>query len=88
MQKSFAIFFSLTTSIGDDPFVKSDVSFYEQIDRIMAGENDTLKSLIMKLVDAPEECLTTLGNSLLLLLYYFKYVIYLILLHMNNFLNK
>lgn len=50
----------LTTGEGDDPFVKSDVNFYEKIDRIMAGENDTLKNLIMKLVDAPEEDIAAL----------------------------
>ena len=54
----------LTTGKGDDPFVKSDVSFYEKIDRIMAGENDTLKSLIMKLVDAPEEDIAALKRCI------------------------
>lgn len=54
----------LTTGEGDDPFVKSDVSFYEKIDRIMAGENDTLKSLIMKLVDAPEEDIAALKRCI------------------------
>lgn len=54
----------LTTGEGDDPFVKSDVSFYEKIDRIMAGENDTLKTLIKKLVDAPEEDIAALKRCI------------------------
>lgn len=54
----------LTTGEGDDPFVKSDISFYEKIDRIMAGENDTLKTLIKKLVDAPEEDIVALKRCI------------------------
>ena len=53
----------LTTGKGE-PFVKSDISFYEKIDRIMAVENDTLKSLIMKLVDAPEEDIAALKRCI------------------------
>ena len=54
----------LTTGEGDSPFVKSDVSFYEKLDRIMAGENDTLKNLIKKLVDAPDEDLAALQKCI------------------------
>lgn len=54
----------LTTGKGDDPFIKSDVDFYAKIDRIMAGENDTLKNLIKKLVDAPEEDLAALQKCI------------------------
>ncbi len=54
----------LTTGEGDDPFVKSNIDFYEKIDRIMAGENETLKNLIKKLVDAPEEDLIALQKCI------------------------
>lgn len=49
----------LTTGEGE-MFRDSDIDFYEKIDRIMAGENDTLKNLIKKLVDASDEDIAAL----------------------------
>lgn len=54
----------LTTGEGDSPFAKSDDDFYEKIDRIMAGENDTLKNLIKKLVDASDEDIAALQKCI------------------------
>lgn len=44
----------LTTGEGE-MFVDSDDDFFEKIDRIMAGENETRKNIIKALVNASDE---------------------------------
>lgn len=50
----------LTTGAGDSPFIKSDDSFYEKLDRVMANETDIRKNLFKALLDAPDEDLAAL----------------------------
>lgn len=50
-----------TTGDGE-MFVESDDDFFEKIDRIMAGENETRKNMFKALIDASDEDIEALAR--------------------------